>query len=84
MCWCVLVLLGLDGCRPTINGVMYGEAAALAAIARVAGDASKAAHYVREAAKWQSVILSQLWSEDLQFFVTKSAHAPPALWKVRS
>jgi len=72
---------GLDGCRPTINGVMYGEAAALAAIARVAGDASKAAHYVREAAKWQSVILSQLWSEDLQFFVTKSAHAPPALWK---
>ena len=25
---------GLDGCRPTINAMMYGEATALAAMAR--------------------------------------------------
>ena len=30
--------IGGDGCRPLLNAVMYGEAAALAAIAGVAGD----------------------------------------------
>ena len=29
---------GLDGCRPTINAMMYGEAVALAAMARLAGE----------------------------------------------
>ena len=28
---------GLDGCRPTINAMMFGEASALAAIATLAG-----------------------------------------------
>ena len=70
---------GLDGCRPTINSAMYGEAAALGAIARSLGNRSRAAYYSKEARRWQAVLTEQLWSEELGFFVNKAEHAPPAL-----
>jgi hypothetical protein len=47
----------------------------------VAGDDARAAHFDSEALRWQRVVTSQLWSDELDFFVTKAAHAPPALWK---
>ena len=41
---------GLDGCRPTINSIMFGEATALAHIAVALGNRSRARHFEREAA----------------------------------
>ena len=70
---------GLDGCRPTINSVMYGEAAALAHIARALGNASRAAYFDAEAARWRRVLTSKLWSEELGFFVNLAQPVPRSL-----
>ena len=61
---------GLDGCRPTINSVMYGEATALAEIARAVGNLTLAARFAGEAARWRAVLVETLWSPELRFFVT--------------
>ena len=47
----------------------------------MAGDEARAAHFDGEALRWQTVVTRQLWSDELQFFVTKAAHAPPSLWR---
>jgi len=70
---------GLDGCRPTINSVMFGEAIALRSIAAALGNTSRAAYYEREARKWQAVLTDQLWSDELGFFVNKAEAAPATL-----
>ncbi|KAK3261667.1 hypothetical protein CYMTET_29437, partial [Cymbomonas tetramitiformis] len=70
---------GLDGCRPTINAIMYGEASALASMARLLANETQALRFDEEAAKWQQVILQQLWSDELQFFVTKTVNPPRSL-----
>ena len=68
---------GLDGCRPTINSVMYGEAVALSSIARGLGNESRALYFRRQAERWRDVLLHRLWSESLGFFVNE-AQEPPA------
>ena len=68
---------GLDGCRPTINSVMYGEATALSSIARALGNATRAHYFERQAERWRDVLLHRLWSEELGFFVNE-AQEPPA------
>lgn len=69
--------IGLDGCRPTINAALYGEAAALATISRLLGaSAALVDHFEADARRWQAA-LESLWRPDLRFFVTR-ALPPPA------
>ena len=70
---------GLDGCRPTINSVMFGEASALAAIASALGNASQAAFYQSEAQRWQAVLTDKLWDPSLDFFVNHVEPPPQGL-----
>ena len=56
--------------RPTINSYMFGNAQALAAICRMAGETDKAALYEQKADTLRSLILNKLWNEDHQFFET--------------
>lgn len=70
---------GLDGCRPTINSVMFGEAMALSKIAAALGNATRSAYFAKEASRWQQVLVSKLWSEELGFFVNLAAPAPQSL-----
>jgi len=75
---------GLDGCRPTINSMMFGEATALAHIAAAMGNGTRASYYEKEASRWQRVLTEKLWSDELGFFVNEAQNAPPALhaeWK---
>jgi len=69
----------LDGCRPTINAVMFAEATAIAAAAAAAGNATLSAHFEEEAARWRGVVLERLWSEDLSFFTTLAQPPPKSL-----
>ena len=70
---------GLDGCRPTINSVMYGEAMALSKIAAALGNASRSAHYAAEALRWRRVLTDKLWSDEHSFFMNEAQHPPPQL-----
>ena len=70
---------GLDGCRPTINAVMYGEATALHHIAASLGNHSRATYFAAEAQRWRRVLVDKLWSEDLEFFVNEAQSPPPQL-----
>ena len=68
--------VGGDGCRPVSNSVMYGEASALQKIAALLGNTTAAAEWGRQAAFWQEVVLTKLWSEELDFFVTLTVPKP--------
>ena len=70
---------GLDGCRPTINSVMFGEAVALRHIALALGNASLADHFAAEASRWQRVLTSLLWDDQLGFFVNLAVPPPRSL-----
>ena len=70
---------GLDGCRPTINSVMYGEAVALRRIAAALGNESQASYFAGEAQRWRGVLVSKLWSDELGFFVNYAQPPPRAL-----
>ncbi|AGZ41897.1 MGH1-like glycoside hydrolase domain-containing protein [Actinoplanes friuliensis] len=52
---------GGDGFRPTLNAYQYGDARALALLARRAGDPRKAARYEREAATLRTNQEKDLW-----------------------
>jgi len=69
--------IGLDGCRPTINAALHGEANALAVMLRLSGEpAAQASRFDAEARRWQAA-LDSLWHPELQFFVTRAHPAPP-------
>ena len=70
---------GLDGCRPTINSVMCGEATALGAIAKALGNASRVAYYADQAALWRRVLTDKLWDDGLSFFMNEAQPPPPAM-----
>lgn len=76
--------VGFDGCRPTINAAMAGEARALEAISLLVekqggkdGPARQndPTQFADEAAKWRRSLHS-LWSPQLQFFVTRTLTPP--------
>jgi len=56
--------------RPTINSYMYGNAKAMAAINRLAGDEEKAKYYDKEAAEMKHLVQTKLWNTDHKFFET--------------
>jgi hypothetical protein len=62
---------GGSGCRPTINSYMYGDAAAIASIARLAGQPAVAHEFQMKAAKLKSQVLRDLWNRHAVFFETR-------------
>lgn len=62
------VSLGGSGYRATINSYMYGDAKAIARIARMAGRDQLAEEYEAEAERIQSLVLSELWDAEAEFF----------------
>ena len=62
--------LGRDGYRPLFNSAMYGEAKAIAEIARLAKRADIAARFSRKAEALGRGIREKLWDPELSFFTT--------------
>jgi len=54
--------------RPTISCYMFGNATALASIARLAGRGELAAAYEAKAAKLRALVQDTLWNKELVFF----------------
>ena len=54
--------------RPTINSYMFGNARAIAAIARLAGQTNLAVQFDRKAANLKQLVQSTLWDSDAKFF----------------
>jgi hypothetical protein len=54
--------------RPTINSYMFGNATAIAAIARLAGRAELAKEFEAKASTLRALVEKTLWNPDLQFF----------------
>jgi hypothetical protein len=57
--------------RPTINSYMFGNAQAIAAIARLAGRAELATEFAAKAATLRRLTEENLWSADAKFFEVK-------------
>ena len=62
--------IGGDGYRPTINSYMYGDALAIAQIARMVDDVKMAKKYEKKAADLKERIVELLWNEEDGFFET--------------
>jgi len=54
--------------RPTINSYMFGNARALAAIARLAGRQKLAGEFDAKAAQLKALVQEKLWNSDAKFF----------------
>jgi Trehalase len=54
--------------RPTINSYMYGNAQAIAEIARLAGNKKLADEYDAKAANLRNLVEADLWDNDAKFF----------------
>lgn len=62
--------VGGDGVRPTINSYMYGDAVAIADIARMVGNTELANKYDKKAADLKAKIRKLLWNSTDDFFET--------------
>jgi hypothetical protein len=54
--------------RPTINSYMFGNATAIAAVARLAGKNTLAAEFDGKAAQLKKLVPEKLWNPDANFF----------------
>ena len=63
------------GCRPLVQSLLYGEAAALAALCGLTGNASCAAEFGARAAAFRAATLAQ-WNPNLTFFDTLRGPKP--------
>ena len=59
--------------RPTINSYMYGNAKALAEVARMMGNEADVKSYEEKAAEMKELIYTKLWNEERAFFETRRA-----------
>ena len=64
------VSVGGSGKRATINSYMYGDAAAIAKIATLAGRADIAQEYKAKAEKIKQLVQDRLWDDKAEFFKT--------------
>ena len=62
------VSIGGYGFRPTLNSFMYGDAKAIAAIARIAGKPDIVEEYEQKATTIKKLIQEKLWDKEAQFF----------------
>jgi hypothetical protein len=58
--------------RPTISSYMFGNATAIAAIARLAGRAEIAGEFDAKAAKLRRLVLDTLWDPERAFFTSRT------------
>jgi len=64
------VSIGGSGRRATINSYMYGDARAIAAIARVAGKGDIEKEYAAKAKKLRKLVNEKLWDKQALFYKT--------------
>jgi hypothetical protein len=64
--------------RPTINSYMFGNAQAMAQIARLAGDKKLANEFDDKAAHLKKLVEKNLWNEDAKFFEAVRANGTSA------
>lgn len=64
------VSVGGSGKRATVNSYLYGDAVAIAAIARLAGRTDVEAEFREKATRLKSLVQSKLWDPGAQFFKT--------------
>ena len=69
--------IGGHGFRPTINSFMYGDAKAVAAISRMAGNAEQTDRFEEKAAKIKQLVQEKLWDEEAQFFKILATEGKP-------
>ena len=62
------VSLGGNGYRPTINSYMYGDAVAIANIAKLAGQKAIADNFLTRAARLKALVQENLWDTNAAFF----------------
>ena len=75
--------IGGDGCRPTINSYMYGDACAISKIAEMAGDQETAQKYREKAEAIKALINQKLWDADAEFYKTAAQDENLSLVDVR-
>lgn len=64
------VSIGGSGKRATINSYMYGDARAIAAIAKIVGKRDVESEYTAKAEKLRELVQQKLWDPKAQFFKT--------------
>jgi hypothetical protein len=64
--------IGGDGCRPTINSYMYGDAMAIANMARLLGQDEFYHRYRDKAVRLKELVQQQLWNGKAEFFETRA------------
>ena len=64
------VSIGKSGKRATINSYMFGDATAIARIAKLAGRQDVAAEYQRKADQLKQLVQTKLWDPEARFFKT--------------
>ncbi|HEV7924495.1 MAG TPA: glycosyl hydrolase family 65 protein, partial [Verrucomicrobiae bacterium] len=77
------VSIGGSGYRPTINSYMYGDAIALANIARLTGRKEVADNFSANAADLKRLVQEKLWDPAAQFFKVLPRHENTELRDVR-
>ena len=75
--------IGGSGYRPTINSYMYGDALAIAAIARLAGKSDLVKEFESKAQKIKLLVQEKLWDEEDYFFKVLPRKPGAALVSVR-
>ena len=60
--------IGGNGFRPTLNSYMYGDAVAIAKIARIAGEEEQGDRFEKKAAELKGLIQEKLWDHQDSFF----------------
>lgn len=66
-----------DGCRPTLESVMYGEAVALLEMAELLGNASAPQELRELRDSTRAVVLEQMWNPDIESFAVIPLAPPP-------
>jgi predicted GH43/DUF377 family glycosyl hydrolase len=77
------ISIGGSGYRPTINSYMYGDAMALADIAKWAWKTDQSIEFQMKAAKIRALVEDRLWDETAGFYKTQSRGEDPKLVDVR-
>lgn len=72
-----------SGYRATINSYMFGDATAIAQIARLAGRPDLADRFQLEAARLKSLVQDKLWDTQAEFFKVLPRHTDATLAEVR-
>jgi len=78
------VSIGGHGFRPTLNSFMYGDAKAIATIARMAGKTVLAERFEKKAAELKRLVQENLWDEEAQFFKILPGERLPKVVQLRS